>query len=253
MKRKRYAWDVAKKYQKRRRITPGSTRLTVMQGGNTRTFVQRSYGSPLAITERKYFDASRAALAIPQWSATTAGGELDPATGNALFFPVQGDDYNNRQGRKVHVLAIKIRGTINIPVANDQVAAQVTPTIRLAVVQDTQTNSAQLNSEDVINSTMYGYQNPAFFGRFKVLKDKWFALPAPFRTWDGTNNQQSGYQKPFKMTIKFRKPVCVHYNSTNGGTVADVIDHSFHVIGGASDINLSPSIGYTVRTTFVDI
>lgn len=256
MKRKRYAWDVAKQASKRRRtrgtFASGPVR-TVIQGGNRRQFVTRSYGTPLAVTERKYYDTNLASTAFAAAGATFAGMELDPATANTLFSPVQGDDYNNRQGRKVHVLAIKIRGMITYPVSDNQVAALVTPHLRILLVQDKQTNAAQLNSEDVIQTNMMGFQNPAFFGRFRVIKDKIVNFTDPMRSYDGTNIQQSGDQRFFKMKVKFAKPIIVHYNSTNGGTVADVIDNSFHLIGGSSDTGLAPSIAYRVRTTFVDL
>lgn len=236
---------------KRRKVRPSTTRV-VIQGGNRRTFVARSYGNPLAVTERKYFDSTRAALAIPSWAATSANGELDPAVANCLFSPIQGDDFNNRTGRKVTVLAIKIRGTFNIPVNNDLLAATVTPTLRILMVQDQQTNAAQLNSEDVVTTNVYGFQNPAFFGRFKVIKDKFLKMPDPTRTGINDNMNLGGIQVPFKMNIKFKKPVIVHYNSTNGGTVADVIDNSFHLIGGCTDAAMTPSIAYTSRTVYMD-
>lgn len=256
MKRKRYAWDVAKNASKRRKtrgtFSSGPVR-TVIQGGNRRQFVSRSYGTPLAITERKYFDNNLASTAFTSGAATFAGCEMDPATQNCLFSPVQGDDYNNRQGRKVHVLAIKIRGMITYPISDNQVGALVTPHLRILLVQDKQTNAAQLNSEDVVQTNIMGFQNPAFFGRFRVIKDKIVNFTDPVRSWDGTNIQQSGDQRHFKMKVKFAKPVVVHYNSTNGGTVADVIDNSFHLLGATTDTGLAPAIAYRVRTTFVDL
>jgi len=250
-RKRKFAWDVAMEAKRRKTGGPAYKPVYRQSGGNTRGFVPRSFGTPLAVTERKYFDATRANLAFPDWSATAAGGELDPAA-NSLFNPVQGDDFNNRQGRKVTLLALKIRGTINVVLDNNQLAAVTTPSIRLLLVQDTQTNAAQLNSEDVVLTNANGFQNPAFFGRFRVLKDKFFLLPQAETTGINDNRNQNGYQKAFKMSIKFKKPVVIHYNSTNGGTVADVIDNSFHIIGGTTDVTMAPGIAYTVRGTFID-
>lgn len=255
---KRKAGDVtfhlSKPKPKRKALNVPGTIVTKI-GGTTRTFVPRSVGTPLAITERKYFDSTRTVLALADGSiAAVASAEMDPATLNCLFAPTQGDDFNNRQGRKLQVLGLKIRATINVAAQVNQTTADVAPTVRIMLIQDKQTNTAQLNSEDVIlTSGVYGSLNPAFFGRFRVLRDKWFNLPYPPMSFDATNIEQSGYQRKLKLKIKFRKPVMVHYNSTNGGTVADIVDNSFHVLGWTTDTTLAPSIAYMCRTTFVDV
>jgi len=230
---------------------------TMRSGGTTRQFVPRSYGTPLAITERKYFDAEVAASAIAANGGSWAGSELDPA-GSTLFYPTQGDDFNQRNGRKVQVLSIKSRGYINVPQQANQTAADSGAFIRFCIVLDKQTNATQLNGEDVITSggasvAVGMFQNPAFFGRFQVLKDKIFILSNPNTTYDGTNIEQNGLIRQFKFNLKFRKPITVHYNSTNGGTVADVVDNSFHVIALTQSGDLAPTMNYKVRTTFIDI
>lgn len=231
---------------------------SVNRAGATLGFVPRSYGNPRAVTERKYFDSERTSLALPALTTNFASAELDPATLNTLYCPVTGDDFNQRTGRKCQVVSIKIRGAITVPIQINQTAADAAARVRLILVMDQQTNASQLNSEDVITSgagsgAIDMFQNPAFFGRFKVLKDKTFVLANPNMTWDGTNIEQGGLSRPFKMTVKFRKPVNVHFNSTNGGTVADIIDNSFHVIGGADDISLAPTIIYKCRVTYIDV
>lgn len=231
---------------------------SVKRGGASLGFVPRSYGNPRAVTERKYFDSERTAVALPALTTNFASAELDPATLNTLFCPTTGDDYNQRTGRKCQVISIKIKGAITCAAQINQTAADNGSRVRLIVVMDQQTNAAQLNSEDVITSgagsgAIDMFQNPAFFGRFKVLKDKSMAIYSPSITYDGTNLEQSGVVRPFKFNLKFKKPIAVHFNSTNGGTVADLIDNSFHVIGGADDISLAPQIIYKCRVTYLDV
>lgn len=222
-----------------------------------RMFVARSFGTPLAVTERKYYDKE---YASPIVGTTTswAGCEADPATQLCLIAPTQGDDFNNRQGRKIHVLAIKLRGQINCAPQANQTAGEFSSIVRVCLVQDKQTNTAQLNAEDVISSgaassALHMFQNPAFFGRFKVLKDKMYTLQNPAISWDGTNIEQNGLDRSFKMTIKFKKPVIVHFNATNGGTIADIVDNSFHVICNTNSTGLVPNLIYKSRVVFVDI
>lgn len=211
-------------------------------------------------TEKKYFDSEKGETAITNGSTTWAGGEYDPATANTLFFPQTGDDINNREGRKVHVTGINIRGVILVPAQTNQTVADAASSVRIILVQDQQTNGNQLNAEDVINSgaatsstAIHMFTNPASFGRFRILKDKTFTLQNPTTSFDGTNIEQSGLERLFHLKVNFKKPVVVHYNATNGGTVADVIDNSFHIIATTSATGLVPTLVYKCRTSFIDV
>lgn len=220
-------------------------------------FVTRTLGNPQAITERKYFDSEVSATTIPTTAQYFTGCELDPATLNTIFAPVIGDDFFNRQGRKVQVISIKIRGEVQVGAQSNQTVQDQCSLIRLALVMDKQTNGVQLNSEDVFQGNVnvgagyLSFQNAAFFGRFKVLKDKFIALRPPVSVYDGVNIEQAGYSVPFKWNVKFKTPVTVHYNATNGGTVADVVDNSFHVLGGQTTAGFAV-VNYKCRVTFLD-
>lgn len=239
---------------------------TVYPPARAVTVVPRSFGTPRAITERKYFDTQLAAGAFVTGGGTSwAGGELDPTGGaNTLFAPTTGDDFNNRTGRKVQVISIKIRGKISGAAQVTQSIADGATSFRILLVQDKQTNGTQLNAEDVLASgsatlALYQFQNPAFFGRFRVLKDKIITLQNPTMapiiaagpTYPNTVIQ-SGLSREFKMNVKFKKPVVVHFNGTNGGTVADIVDNSFHLIGLTNDTSILGVIDYKCRTVFLD-
>ena len=116
-----------------------------------------------------------------------------------------------------------------------------------------------MNSEDFItsgagaaNSSMItAFQNTQFFGRFKSLKEKYIVIQPTTLSYDGANLEQQGAIWRFKLSYKWRGAgLRVHFNSTNGGTVADIVDHSFHLIVGCSNISLAPRIQYKVRTAF---
>lgn len=255
----RYAFAAPKRTRTTYDYRPPSRVTVYRQAGQPRalTFVPRSVGTSMAVTERKYFDSQLAAAALQTVGTGWAGAELDPATTNTLFAPTTGNDFNNRIGRKVDVLGIRIRGFISVPAQTNQTAADTAPFVRWLLVQDKQTNTAQLNAEDVLQSGganigISQFQNPAFFGRFKVLKDKTIRISPPVITYDGTNVEQAGLTIPFKCTVRFKKPIRVNFNATNGGTVADITDNSWHIIGAVSSADLAPTFSYKSRVIFVD-
>lgn len=221
-------------------------------------FVPRVLGNPRAVTERKYFDSENAGITIQTKDDDWTGTEVDP-TANSLFTPVTGDDFNHRTGRKVQVLSLKIKGYLSILQNTNETQVYDVPAVRIVLYQDKQTNGAQAQGENVISSgaaddAILMFQNPANFGRFRILKDKYFTMPQPMVSWDGTNIEQGGLGKPFKWNINFKIPVFVHFNATNGGTIADIIDNSFHIIAAKFDQGTPVDIflQYKCRTTFLD-
>lgn len=217
--------------------------------------VARSRG-PMATGEMKYYDSSLLAGNV-QFSTDWTGTELDPSTTSCLFVPGQGSQINQRIGRKVKVMKLKMRGVITCVSQSDQTGADSASLIRLVVVQDTQTNGTQMQGENVFgelsvdtNSAVTWFSNPDNFGRFKILKDKMFNLENPSMAYDGTNIEQSGLARYFKFNINFKKPVVVNFNATNGGTVADIVDNSFHVIAVATATGIAPTLSYMCRVSY---
>ena len=243
---------------KRGRTAPKARSTTKRQ---KTTFVnKRQQQIVKPIIERKYFDALRTGTALTASTIDWAGSLLDPSALNCLFAPVQGDDIFNRQGRKVQVLQIKVSGQIGCNPQTEVVPApDVACIVRLHLVQDTLTNGTALLPQNVFGNTFGNgeptdqFQNTAFFGRFKVLKSLKFILQNPNMIWTGVNLQQQGLAHIFKMNVKFKKPAVVHYHSTNLGTIADVVDNSFHIMGLCNDADLVPLIAYISRTTFIDV
>lgn len=243
--RQKYSW-------KRQRTLP-STPIVV---------VPRSYGNPLTLGETKYFDSWKTVTNVNPVGAAWTSTELDPATANTLFHPVQGDAYFNRDGRKVWIKKMVIKGRLSFSTRTEETTPDTAPIVRLVWYMDKQTNGTQAQGEQVLafgspaagvaDNAMHCFQNPENFGRFQILKDKIFTFPAlPLsQNSDGTEFAQSGRSIAFKWVKKFTKPILVNFNQTNGGTVADIVDNSFHLIGGyqGSDIGIM----YMCRTYFTE-
>jgi len=235
---------------KRRRM---GTMSTPRRGYRT---VARTRGV-YAAGEMKYFDQVKD-LTTMNTSPTWTTAMFDPTTLNTLFCPTQGAGINQRIGKACKVHKIKINGAIQIAPQVNQVATDNSALIRIMLVQDLQTNSAQMTGTQLMTGTilpsaivgLQSFQNIDNFGRFKVLKEKRMTIGNPAITWDGTNIEQQGLVIPFKMNIKFRKPVEVRFNSTNGGTIADIVDNSWHVVANLSSADLLCQITYNSRICY---
>jgi len=223
--------------------------------------------------EMKYFDTEYQTNSITAVTTTWPAGTMaDPsstinlgsaavATPLALCVPTVGAGLNQRVGRKIFVRKIKVHGQIQCSPQAAQAAADTACKIRLALVQDQQTNAAQMtgaqlyNDAGVSSTTINTFQNPNNFGRFRVLKDKMVVISNLNLTGSPTANDviQASWKGQFKFTVNFKKPVEVHFNATNGGTVADIVDNSFHILAGTDNSTYAPSLAYYCRVCYKDV
>jgi len=219
--------------------------------------------------ETKYFDCSLTGQGISAVTGSwVAGTLLDPTTtvnlGSAavatplcLFAPTVGAGLNQRIGRMVKMMKVRVSGTITVQAQTAQAAPPPASKVRLLLVLDKQTNAAPMTSAQLLNdsadasSTISSYQNPNNFGRFQVLKEKYFNVltPSVAGTVAGNLIISAGNTFHWKMSYTFNG-LNVHFNATNGGTVADIIDNSLHIIVGASNITLNPGIAYYSRVSY---
>lgn len=209
--------------------------------------------------EMKYFDTERTSTALPastNWTAT----EFPPNVGtpNTLVVPVVGSAINNRIGRMIKLLKLTVKGVIYVASQTNQGTNDNPSLCRVALVQDCQTNGAQAQGEDIFAAptnaqpfnTVCSFQSLANLGRFKVWKDKWINLQNPNCSFDATNIEQAGLIKPFKFSLKFKNPIVVHFNAANGGTISDIVDHSFSIYATTTDTQLAPAIAYSARAYY---
>lgn len=222
--------------------------------------------------EMKYFDCARLESMITgPTTSWPAACRMDPlttinlgaaavATPACLFAPTVGSALNQRIGRKCHVKKVKIRGSFTIPQQAAQSAADGATKIRFILLVDTQTNAAQYTAADVINggsdatSTLSAYQNPNGFGRFRILKDKTYSFSNLQLCGSPTAGDviQAGATRPFKINHTFKKPLQVNFNATNGGTVADIVDNSLHILCGVDDTTYDTTLAYYTRVAYCE-
>lgn len=220
----------------------------------------------MPVMESHYFD-SGASSAINEgndWSASNIEPTTYPVVGiNTLFAPTEGDDINNRQGRKVAVYKIAIRGVITTAVLSDQADIVANPAVRLVMFMDQQPNGATALGNAVMGPPFVSaspaiafnaFQNTANFGRFRVLRDQTYMLPVVTAGTDGASTNSLACQDvPIKMTVKFKKPIIVKFNGTNGGTIADLVSNAFGLLAHKSGAGFATTITYQCRTYYKDI
>lgn len=218
--------------------------------------------------EMKYFDCelqeTAVAVVTTTWVATTlrdptttlALDDAAVATPACLFAPIKSAGLNGRIGRKTKVYKIKINGMVRTHNSSGAVTSLDGALMRMMLVQDMQTNIGAMTSAQLMrdaggaNTTINSFQNPNNFGRFRVLKEKRMTLQNPNVAGVVGATETQGLVQHFKMTINFKTPVLVNFNQTNGGTVADIIDNSFHFIIGCENNELTPAISYYSRVCY---
>lgn len=219
--------------------------------------------------ETKYVDGYVDNTAIADLSgndATWAGTLVNPRQQTAVYgcmpVPAQGDNFQDRDGRKIMVKKLQIRGEINFVLANTLTGATTGPNyVRLVLVKDMQTNGATLatpaniigmgngsdgNAALTADAACMAPTNPAGWGRFRVLKDKIIRCPPREAFFDGTDGALNQATVPFKITVK---PNCIQSFSATTGVVGSVIDNSFHLLAGGATTG-GNTISYVARVAF---
>ena len=123
------------------------------------------YGMTFNPSERKVLDTVIAAASFwPALGATT--GVVNLLNGTA-----QGDDFNNRDGRKFKMDSLYLRGDVNVVAGTTGAAAE---NLRIAIVYDRQSNSAALPASSALYTpdNLVGHINMSNRARFQVLYDK---------------------------------------------------------------------------------
>ncbi len=196
--------------------------------------------------ELKFHDATKGSTVLP---STIAGGELDPVTANCVNGIGQGDTESTRDGRKYTMKQVQVNGIVEGQTTQDAADVIAATAGWVALVLDTQTNQAQLNSEDVYVGTEVElpFRNLAWAKRFKVLAFEQIVFDTPPSGNDSATTQTNGSRA---FHFHWNKPLDIPVLTTGtGATVANIADNSLHVIGASDAASLY--IKYNSRVRFV--
>lgn len=210
--------------------------------------------------EKKFLDNSLVNTALAT-STSYTGAELDPATTLCLTAPAQGDGGSNRDGRQIIGKSVHIRGQIYMLPNEDEILnPPIANHVHIAVVLDTQTNNAQLNSEDVYTNpaadasvNTFPLRNMNFAKRFKILREQEFVFENRNYDRSGANVYGgAGRSASFDWFIPLND-LKINFNSTTTGVIGNVLDNSIHVVGitNATGVGGAPTISYVSRFRFL--
>lgn len=202
--------------------------------------------------EHKFYDTALVATNVAA-PADCTGGELDPSSTSMISTPSQGDGPSNRDGKRIVIESVQIKGNLQYDAQVNLTAGVSARGYLIALVQDTQSNGVQLNSEDVFSNPAAAAEeapqalwNLLFGPRFKVLKLWKGTLHSGPMSYDGTNMETAQNRKEIECFIKCQIPV--NFNAGTTSSIANVIDNSLHMIGFCSD---TIQLGYNARIRFV--
>lgn len=186
-------------------------------------------------------------------ATTVASAEADPAI-SSLCGIALGDTESARDGRHARLMSLHIQGHIEIG-SYDAATKPTNPHIRLFVVLDTQTNGAQLNSEDFLSAptdtalAADAMRNLQHIGRFKTLKT--MTIKPTMNPGDnaGSNHEMAGDIIPFEMHFNL-KGLNVHFKGSDA-TISSIVDNSIHLIAiKAPGTTPTTTLRYVARTRF---
>lgn len=230
---------------------------TAVRRRNSSRMVRNVQSGGFLGVEMKFYDTALAPTAILAPTGC-AGAEYDPSVTSMISTPVQGDTEQNRDGKKIACNSVHIDGVINWPGDATDANVAAGSTVFVALVLDTQSNAAQMNSEDCYKNTSASatlaaspQRNLLFGPRFKVLKKRTYTF-IPSGTW---KNGANDFISPGKNTIfSWHVPLnnmIINFNSGTTASIANVVDNSLHVIAYTNDVQQAPTIAYNARLRFV--
>lgn len=236
-RRKRKAYARARRYTKPKRRT---------RRRNART------GGFLG-AELKFVDFGLAPTAIAQDLSGTA--RMDPTEG-CLNGAAQGDGPSNRDGRKMVVTSITVKGVLTIESWDSAPAQAAQPqTVRVAMILDTQANQDTITPSDVFLTPAFGqiteaHRNLEHLKRYKVLSDRTYVLRPHLESHAISGNHMlQGTVTRFMITKRMRLPITF---SGVDNTIGSITDNAIHILCWKhSDPAVTANLEYATRVRFM--
>lgn len=187
--------------------------------------------------------------------STVATSDADPAVEGCISAVAQGDGAETRDGRRYMMRHLFLKGVITLTSAVASATIPQGVNVRLAVVQDTQTNGADASAPEVWkesgSDTANSFRNLEFTQRFRILKELRLSINrASLSALAGPNYYSCRVQKRFAINLKDLN-ILVNTKGTTA-SIASIADNSIHVFCWANGNANSVFLDYTARLRFHD-
>jgi len=206
--------------------------------------------------ERKWFDTNVA------FAPMAAHGSLPTTIApgyqkDSLLLMSRGDGPNNREGAKICLTSLDIRGSVgtdrNSASTFSAADLQMAPTqFRVIVYIDTQANGANAPVETIITpqtgNPFDSFNNLVYSGRYKTLMDKFILVRPGSAFWDGTSYHSTGGIAHFKKHVALNLPVTY---TANEGAITSVVGNNIGVLC-FSQYAPHHAISFSARVRFTD-
>lgn len=187
--------------------------------------------------ENKFYDTFLQAATIAA-AVDATGGEYDPSITEMISTPPQGDGESERDGKRILINSVQVKGTITKPALEDSANPPGADAAYICLVLDTQSNGAQARSEDVFINPVNDaagntepLRNLLFANRFRILKAEKISLDYPSVGVEGDNlHSAPALMRNFEWYIPFAEGLPVNFNGGGTNVIANVIDNSLHVM-----------------------
>jgi len=205
-------------YKKRKLTVAPSSRNPYGKGFNPKRV---SYRKPPPNAELKYFEAG-APIANLQNEATAT--QPSYSHWGSLNRIGQGDGMNTRNGHKICIKKITLRGEVAVDRNADadwQKVVVASTAYRIVLYIDTQCNGGEPAITEFFDTDLNSQYSLGLFNRlennerFKVLMDKQIVLNGPAAFYDGETYHFQGNVQHFKKTLSVNLPIMYSDNTTN--------------------------------------
>lgn len=246
----------------------GQARAARMAGGYNRRMRARNVVTAGFLgVEKKFYDTALPLTTINNTFAC-ASGEYDPtlntagaSTPGALSCPAQGDGPENRDGKRIVAKYLDFRGCLRRDRSEGDAVPNNDEKVLVAIVLDTQSNAAQMNSEDCfknltgeLNGVSIAERNLLFGSRFRILKMDTFNLDRI--TLGNAGGVDLWGQCANSVCWNWFIPLnnlIINFNAGTTSDIANVIDNSIHCIALSTNVGgtKAAQITYNCRLRFM--
>lgn len=206
------------------------------------------YRTPVGKFEKKVYDVDATTIQVN----TTGDVRL-------LCVPVLGTDFTQRIGRRIRIRSVYIRGFICPESAQTAITTGGNETLaqqgRMILVLDRQPNATVMTIAQLLKQAFsFSQLNLDNRDRFKVIADKTFQFQNSTKAAQASPTLIGTYGSNYRIKLFKKLNIPVQFNSTNGGTIADISSNALYMVwigsqaAGTTDLNAS----LTTRVRFDD-